>query len=113
MTTTLQSCAAPGCDRPVPRPKRPGRPAIYCSPQCRPTRQRTGARRNTIAIEIEHPDVSPDGRPAERVWTVRLRRGQHIVVIADNLGWPTANALAHDLTDLLNPRPTHTGAAID
>jgi hypothetical protein len=44
---------------------------------------------------------------------VQLRRGQHTVTIANNLGWPTANALAHELTNILFTKPTHKGAAID
>jgi hypothetical protein len=49
----------------------------------------------------------------ERLWTVRLRRGHRAVVIADNLGWPSANALAHELVDLLTPQAETRGAAID
>ncbi|MGH9284818.1 MAG: hypothetical protein ACRD0M_03970 [Acidimicrobiales bacterium] len=100
------TCAAPGCDRPVPRGGT-GRPAIYCSLACRPSYHRPG-----ILVEIDHPDASPDGRPTERVWTVRLRRGQRAVVIADNLGWPSAHALARQLNDVIHPRQ-HEGGAID
>jgi len=89
-------CAAAGCDNPVLRRPGPGRPAIYCSPDCRPTRCRPG-----IVVEVEHPDESPDGRQPQRVWTVRLRRGRRVVVIADSLGWPSAHALAAQLEDLL------------
>ena len=112
MTPAPVICAAPGCDKPVPRPKRTGRPAIYCTPDCRPTHRRAKIRRAGVVVEIQHPDVSPDGRPVDRVWTVRLRRGQHIVVLADNLGWPTANALARELNDLLFTNP-QTGGAIN
>ena len=97
-TEPATSCAAPGCDRPVPRHAGRGRPAIYCSPACRPARRHT-----RLAVELHNPDTSPDGRPAERVWTVRLRRGTRVVVIANDLGWPSANALARELTDLLQP----------
>ena len=113
MTPTPTTCAAPGCDRPVPRSHRPGRPPIYCSADCRPTRARAPVRRADVLVEVEHPDVSPDGRPAERVWTVRLRRGQRVVVVAEDLGWPTANALARELNDLLFANPLHEGVAID
>jgi hypothetical protein len=95
----MKTCAAAGCANPVPVGTR-GRPAIYCSAACRPS----GQRRPGIAVELDHPTESPDGRPPERVWAVRLRRGQHIVVIADGLGWPTATALAQQLQDLLAPR---------
>jgi len=114
MTPTPEpvTCAAPGCTNRLPRTNRPGRPAIYCSADCRPTRTRAAVRRADVVVEVDHPDSSPDGRPTERVWAVRLRRGQHVVVIADDLGWPTANALAHDLNDLLANSP-HEGPAID
>lgn len=95
-------CAAPGCDNPVVRRAR-GRPAIYCSPACRPSRRTARPR---LQVEIDHPDTSPDGRPTDRVWVVRLRRGPRTVTIADNLGWPSANTLAGQLNDLLAPTPT-------
>ncbi len=101
-----RTCAAPGCDRPVPRTGR-GRPAIYCSAACRPSYHRPG-----ILVEVDHPDATTDGRPTERVWVVRLRRGQRIVVIANDLGWPSAHALARQLNDLIHPRQ-HPGGAID
>jgi hypothetical protein len=56
-------------------------------------------------VELDHPAASPDGRPTERVWAVRLRRGELVVEIADGLGWPSATALARALDDLLAPRP--------
>jgi hypothetical protein len=102
----MKTCAAPSCDNPVP-PSPRGRPPIYCSPACRPSRQ---PRSSSVYVEIDHPATSADGRPVERLWTVRLRRGNRAVVIADNLGWPSANALAHELFDLLTPT---RGAAID
>ena len=112
MNPAAVTCAAPGCDQPVPHTNHTGRPAIYCSPGCRPSNNRT-PRRPHILVEVEHPETGPDGRPADRVWTVRLRRAQHVVTIADNIGWPTANALAHQLNDLLNTTPQRKGAAID
>jgi hypothetical protein len=47
------------------------------------------------------------------VWTVRLRRGQQVVVIADDLGWPSANALAGQLDDLLRPGSRQKGGTIE
>jgi hypothetical protein len=102
---TDRTCAADGCERPVPTRTTPGRPSIYCSPACRPSAKRAG---RTVTVEIDHPDHSPDGRPAQRVWTLRLRRGTH--TIADNLGWPTASALAGQLQQLLHPTPPERGA---
>jgi hypothetical protein len=124
----VTSCANPACANPLPARAHTGRPAIYCSPACRQrqrqraTRTKTGdattsddtAVTDTVVVELDHPDTSPDGRPPERIWTLRLRRGQHEVVIAQGLGWPTANALARQLQDLLAtpplPAPT-TGPA--
>ncbi len=108
MTTPAPVCASPGCDKAVPRRPGPGRPAIYCSPECRARR-----RQPSIVVELDHPELSPDGRPVTRVWTVRLRRSDHVVVIADNLGWPTANALACQLDHLLHPAPHQNRAAIE
>lgn len=104
---TDRTCANPSCDQPVPSRTTPGRPYTYCSIRCRPSAQRTP---RTITVEIDHPDHSPDGRPAERVWTVRLRRGTRTVTIADNLGWPTATALADQLEQLLRPARQERGA---
>lgn len=101
-------CAAPGCDNVVVRTNTPGRPPIYCSAACRPSRHGTG-----VVVEVAHPDTSPDGRDASRVWLVRLRRGQHLVTVAGGLGWPSANALATQLEELLLSRPWREGGATD
>jgi len=105
---TPVACAAPDCTNPVPRRLGPGRPAVYCSPGCRPNRPRPA-----IRVEVDHPDTRPDGRPLRRVWAVRLRRGEQVVVIADDLGWPSANALAGQLDDLLRPRSRQKGGTIE
>ncbi len=102
------SCAGPGCENPLPE-RGAGRPAIYCSPACRPSMTRPPH----LVVEVCHPDTSPDGRAPGRLYTVGLRRGSHVVVIAENLGWPSANALARQLEDLLGPDPQRRGAAID
>ena len=103
----MRTCAASDCDNEVVKINR-GRPPIYCSPECRPSRRRAG-----LSVEVEHPQASSDGRPSERVWTVSLRRGSRVVVVADNLGWPSAHALVQQLNDLLTARPRRRGAAID
>jgi hypothetical protein len=95
----MRACAADGCHNPVPTGR--GRPAIYCSPTCRPSWR--PARRRQITVELANPDTSPDGRPADRVWIVRLRRADKAVTIADNLGWPSASALAGQLEAVLYP----------
>lgn len=104
---TDRTCAAPGCDRPVPIRTTPGRPFTYCSPTCRPSKKPTTS---PLTVEIDHPDRSPDGRPADRVWAVRLRRGPMAVTIAGDLGWPTATALADQLQQLLHPTRPERGA---
>jgi hypothetical protein len=103
------TCARPGCDNPL-RPQARGRPARYCSPACRPS-ARTSRRRGVI-VELDHPEASPDGRPLRCVWSVTLRRGRRAVVIATDLGWPSAHALARQLEDLLHPVPQE-GSAIE
>lgn len=108
MTPTPAACAALGCSNLVPRRAGAGRPAVYCSPVCRPNHRRPG-----ILVEVDHPETSPDGRPVERVWAVRLRRGRDFVVIADDLGWPSANALAGALDDLLRPSSRQTGGTME
>jgi len=69
--------------------------------------------RPALVVEVDHPDASADGRAPPRVWTVRLRRGKQIVVIAENLGWPSANALAGQLDDLLRPAAGQRGGRLN
>jgi hypothetical protein len=73
----------------------------------------SGPRRSVLTVEVEHPSATADGRPVERVWTVRLRRGQNVVVIAEALGWPSANALAGQLHDILADPTKQRGGGID
>src|SRR5947208_1892707 len=95
---------------PAATPTAARKPGCAAGPARRPSRQ---PRSSTVYIEIDHPASSSDGRAVERLWTVRLRRGDRAVLIADNLGWPSANALAHELVDLLTPHAQNRGAAID
>jgi hypothetical protein len=88
-------CAAPGCDKPVERhPGQTGRPPIYCSPACRPSHTRP-----TLTIEVDH-DGHQHTEPG-REWLVRLRRGQHSIVLRDGLGRFSAAAFATELRSLL------------
>lgn len=103
----MRLCAAPDCDNPVRTGR--GRPAIYCSPPCRPSWRSPRSRR--VVVELTNPEVSPDGRPVERVWTVRLRRREVTVTVAEDLGWPSASALAAQLETLLYPPGKEGGAA--
>jgi hypothetical protein len=101
-------CAAEGCTNPVTRKRQRGRPAIYCSPECRPSRRSRG-----VTVEVVNPDESVDGRPAVRVWTVRLRRGRRAVTVAAGLGWASATALSEDLQRLLAASPRSKGAPLE
>lgn len=96
-------CAAAACTNPVPATGRPGRPAIYCSPSCRPARK-PGTRRRPPALTVEAVDTNNDTNPPgrnPRSWTVRLRRGTTTVTVADHLGRFTATALAGDIQHLI------------
>lgn len=98
-------CAAAGCTNPVPATGRPGRPAIYCTPACRPARK-PGNRRRSLPLTVEVVDTNNDTDPPGRnphSWAVRLRRGTVTVTVADHLGRFTATALADDLQHLIHP----------
>jgi hypothetical protein len=96
-------CAAPGCDNPVARRQGPvGRPPIYCSPACRPSRVRP-------AITVEVDQVQSDDERHGRDWVVRLRRGGRVAVVQRGLGRFSATALAAELCSVL--RAGHVGEA--
>lgn len=98
-------CAADGCTNPVPATGRPGRPASYCSPACRPGRKH-GHPRRAPALTVEVVDTNNDTNPPGRnphSWAVRLRRGTVAVTVAEHLGRFTATALADDLQHLIYP----------
>jgi hypothetical protein len=104
-------CAAPGCTNTVPAQTGRGRPFVYCSPQCRPTPVK--GHREPLVAEIDHEPTSADKRPLGRVWSVQLRRGSRRVVLASELGRPSAENLAADINGLLGDVPVAQGAAID
>jgi len=95
---TARTCAAPGCDHPVPRRPGPGRPAIYCSPACRPSA--TPRPGGPITVDATHDDSATGGAG----WTVTLRRGRRAVPVASDLGRFAARLLRDDLQRLLHPR---------
>ncbi len=105
-------CAAAGCDAAVERhPGRVGRPPIYCSPACRPSR--TGcAGHNQISVEVDQEDHDGDGRPG-RCWVVTLRRRSNSVVVGRDLGRFSATVLAGELRALLQPGARRDGGAIE
>lgn len=108
------TCAAPGCANPVSRGGR-GRPAIYCSAACRSSSYRNHRRHldEPVVVEVDHGSTSAKGRPAGRVWMVRLRRGERSVIVAIGLGRPSADHLAGQISDLLGGRQPAGGGAID
>jgi hypothetical protein len=103
-------CAAPNCDNPVPPQSGRGRRAIYCSPPCRPTAQLHTQR---LHVEIDHEVTDSGERPTGRVWSVRLRRGNRNVVVAIELGRPSAEHLAAQINGVLTAHPSTQGVAID
>lgn len=107
---TTETCAASGCDQPVTRGGR-GRPRIYCSPACRPGQPRPGA--GPLVVEVDHEPTPDHTRPTGRIWLVRLRRSGHTVVIATELGRPSADHLANQIDALLKPHPPAQRAAMD
>lgn len=103
-----ERCQAPGCDRPLRRGGR-GRPPLYCSPACRPG----ATARGRLTVEVDHEPTSDDGRPLGRVWLVRLRRGTRGVVIASELGRPSADHLAGQIAQLLSSQRKTGGGAME
>ena len=95
-------CARDGCDKPVTRNGRPGRPAIYCSPECRPTPPK-GCQ---FSVAVTHEPTTDGTRPAGRIWQVQLSRGARVVTIADGLGRPSAEHLARQVSELVSPTRT-------
>jgi hypothetical protein len=103
-------CAAADCDNPMPPQSGRGRRAIYCSPACRPTAQQHSHR---LGVQIDHETTESGERPSGRVWSVALRRGTKSVVVATQLGRPSAEHLAAQISDLLTAHPSTQGVAID
>lgn len=92
----MSACAAAGCDNVVSRrPGRAGRPPIYCSPACRPSRSRPA-----VVVEVDHAEDDA-AAAAGRDWVVRLRRGGHAVVVQRGLGRFSATVLAAELRQVL------------
>jgi len=103
-------CAADSCQNLVVRSRRPGRPAIYCSSDCRPSRI-AGPGQPAVVVEVAQDDEhDDDGIKAGRHWVVRLQRGHDIVTIGRDLGRFSAQALAGDLRRLFGPTGQGGGA---
>lgn len=90
-----RTCAAEGCENPVPlRAGQVGRPPIYCSPA-----HRTRPTRVELSVEVERAETAGDD--SSRDFEVRLRRGTRSVVVARGLGRFSATALATDLRSVV------------
>jgi len=109
----VQRCARPGCPLTVVRNPR-GRPRLYCSPACRTEtyRQQPAVARQPILVEVDHGSTSSRGRPAGQVWLVRLRRGNTQAIVAIGLGRTSADLLASQIRNFLDPPPLATPAQI-
>lgn len=68
----------------------------------------------TLVVEVDHEIHGDDSqRPLGRVWFVRVRRGQRVVIVANELGRPSADHLARQLAAVIGPRQRASGGAID
>lgn len=111
MTAPAKTCAAPGCTKAVERRHRRGRPPIYCSPACRASSHALSAKTSTLVVEVDH-EQTDDARPAGRVWLVRLRRGSRAVTVASELGRPSADHLAAEISTVIAGQQATRGGAI-
>lgn len=95
-------CLAPGCAEVVAR-SATGRPAVFCSAACRVrahrARQRDAA--EPVGVEVDMGSATSRGRPPERAWMVRMRRGGRSVIVATGLRRAAAERLAGQIADLL------------
>ncbi|MGH9061769.1 MAG: hypothetical protein ACRDZY_19985, partial [Acidimicrobiales bacterium] len=114
-TTSVSSrpetrCAAPGCTLTLTRTG-PGRPTRYCSPTSRTAAHREHRRHpnQPLHAETDHGSTSAKGRPNDRVWLIRLRRGHRAIIIATGLTRPTAEHITHQINQLLHPPPHPAG----
>jgi len=105
----IMICAAANCENPVPVQSGRGRRAIYCSPPCRPTAYQPSHR---LHAEVDHEAIESGERPSGRVWSVQLHRGNRSVVVATELGRPSAEHLAGRINDLLASHPSTQEVAI-
>ena len=101
-------CANLGCRGPLPAQIGRGRRRIYCSPSCR---RISVARSGALRVEVDHESDANNGRPTGRVWFVRMRRGNAEVVVATELGRPSADHLAGQITQLIGRRQRAQGGA--
>ncbi|MDQ6839330.1 MAG: hypothetical protein M3137_13640 [Actinomycetota bacterium] len=55
----------------------------------------------TIAVEVDTGSASARGRPPDRIWLVRLRRGERSIITTIGLSRTSAEHLAEQITNLL------------
>ncbi len=77
---------------------------MFCSAACRVRAHRTRQRDayEPVSVEVDMGSATSRGRPSERAWMVRLRRGQRSVIVAVGLRRPAAERLAGQIADLLD-----------
>lgn len=56
-----------------------------------------------VTVEIDTGSASARGRPPDRIWLVRLRRANRDVITTIGLSRTSAERLAEQITDILNP----------
>ena len=101
------TCGAPGCTNTVRR-QGTGRPASFCSSACRARqfRSRKQATAAPVTVEVDMGSATSRGRPPERAWLVRIRRGDSYVIVNTGLQRRAADRLAEQLTELLTHKST-------
>ena len=99
----MPCCAAPDCTTTLTTTLT-GRPARFCSDACRSRAYRHRQRNSDtpVSVEVDTGSASARGRPPERAWLVRLRRGERTVIVAIGLRRGAADRLAEQISDLLN-----------
>jgi hypothetical protein len=102
-----RTCAAPGCTQKLAE-QAAGRPAQYCSAACR-VRAHRHRHAAPVTVEVGYGSATSRGRPPERAWLVRLRRGERSVIVAVGLRHSAADRLATKIAELLTttPAPQH------
>ena len=103
-------CTTPGCEEELPPPSGRGRPRLYCSTKCRSTNT---ARGGAFSVEVDYEGDEAASRPTGRVWLVRMRHGNDEVVVATELGRPSADHLAGQIAQLIDRPRRAQGSAME
>jgi len=56
-----------------------------------------------VVVEVDRGSASTRGRPPEMTWLIRLRRGEHCVIVVIGLSRGAAEYLADRIADVLGP----------